>query len=147
MDDDMKSSKKNAKTKENGSGLGVVLEHIDSKLDLVVEGQQALQKQITDNHEEFKEFRGEVNYKFGVVFENFEQIDKRFEGVDKRFQKVDDRFDKIDERFQKVDERFDRVDDDLHIIKNDLKEKVSRDEFVVLEKRLSHLEKKFSQLG
>jgi len=79
--------------------IGVVLEHIDSKLDLVVEGQQALDQKIDKNHGEFREFRDEVNYKFGIVF------------------------------------------DELHLIRNELKEKVSRDEFLMLEKRVIRLEK------
>ncbi|PIU99279.1 hypothetical protein COS59_00545 [Candidatus Wolfebacteria bacterium CG03_land_8_20_14_0_80_36_15] len=79
--------------------FGVVLENIDSKLDLVVEGHQALDKKIDTNHQEFKEFRGEVNYKFGVVL------------------------------------------DELRLIRNELKEKVGRDEFALLEKRVMALEK------
>ena len=79
--------------------FGVVLEDIDSKLDLVVEGQQSLDVKIDKNHKEFQEFRNEVNYKFDVVF------------------------------------------DELHLIRNELKEKVGRDEFVLLEKRVMALEK------
>ncbi len=79
--------------------FGVVLENIDSKLDLVVEGQQALGKKIDNNHQEFQEFRKEVDYKFEVVI------------------------------------------DELHLIRNELKEKVGRDEFIFLEKRVLALEK------
>lgn len=84
----------------NSLGLGVIIENIDSKLNLVVEGQQALDKKIDKNHKEFRGFRKEVNYKFEAVF------------------------------------------DELHLIRNELKEKVSRDEFLVLEKRVAFLEKK-----
>ncbi|MCL5071661.1 MAG: hypothetical protein M1308_12325 [Actinobacteria bacterium] len=79
--------------------FGVVLEDIDSKLDLVVEGHKALDIKIDENHEEFREFRKEVNYKFELVF------------------------------------------DELHLIRNELKEKISRDEFTLLEKRVMALEK------
>ena len=79
--------------------FGVVLEDIDSKLDLVLEGHQALDVKIDKNHQEFQEFRSEVNYKFEIVF------------------------------------------DELHLIRNELKEKVSRDEFALLEKRVMTLEK------
>ncbi|OGZ01365.1 MAG: hypothetical protein A2946_03520 [Candidatus Liptonbacteria bacterium RIFCSPLOWO2_01_FULL_53_13] len=96
----MKGMKKASKKGENGTG--VLLEHIDSKLDVVVEGQHSLQNQISSNHEEFREFRREVDYKFETVF------------------------------------------DELRIIRNDLKEKVGRDEFMALEKRLVQLEKKSS---
>ena len=93
--------------------FGVILEDIDSKLDLIVDGHQALDKKIDKNHQEFQEFRDEVNYKFDVVFEKFDEVDKR----------------------------FDEVTDELHVIRNELKEKVGRDEFILLEKRVMALEK------
>jgi len=79
--------------------FGVVLEDIDSKLDLVVEGHQGLDKKIED-------FRGEVS-----------------------------------ERFNEVDYKFEIVFDELRLIRNELKEKVGRDEFALLEKRVMALEK------
>lgn len=106
-----KNTKKNI---PSGAGFGVVLEHIDSKLDLVVEGHRALDRKIDKNHEEFKEFRQEVNYKFEVVFEKFRDVDSKLESIGS----------------------------ELHVVRNELKEKVGRDEFVLLEKRVSALEKK-----
>lgn len=79
--------------------FGAVLEDIDSKLDLVVEGVGTLDKKIDRHHEEFQEFRKEVDYKFEIVF------------------------------------------DELRLIRNELKEKVGRDEFAFLEKRVMALEK------
>ena len=102
------------------SEVGALIEHFDSKIDLVVEGHAALDKKIDKNHEEFKEFRQEVNYKFDVVFQ---------------------KFDEVDQQFNKVDRRFDKVEDELHIIRDELKEKVGRDEFVLLEKRVAILER------
>lgn len=52
----------------------MVLENIDSKLDLIVEGHKALDKKVDRNHQEFQEFRQEVNYKFEVVFEKFDDV-------------------------------------------------------------------------
>ena len=83
----------------SGRRFGVVLENIDSKLDLVVEGHRVLDKKIDKVDEKLEDFRNEVNYKFDVVF------------------------------------------DELHLIRNELKEKVGRDEFVLLEKRVMNLEK------
>lgn len=79
--------------------FGVVLEDIDSKLDLVVEGHKGLDKKIGDFRKEVGERFDEVDYKFGIVF------------------------------------------DELHLIRNELKEKVGRDEFALLEKRVISLEK------
>ena len=83
--------------------MGAVLENIDSKLDLVVEGHRASDKKIDD-------LKGEMN-----------------------------------ERFNEVDYKFDVVFDELHLIRNELKEKVGRDEFAFLEKRVMNLEKKIGQ--
>ncbi|MBI5147973.1 MAG: hypothetical protein HZA37_02370 [Parcubacteria group bacterium] len=80
--------------------FGVVLEDIDSKLDLVVGGVGILDKKIDRHYGEFQEFRNEVDYKFEAVF------------------------------------------DELHLIRNELKEKVGRDEFLALEKRVIALERK-----
>ncbi|MBU4481514.1 hypothetical protein KKH59_04360 [Patescibacteria group bacterium] len=79
--------------------FGVVLESIDSKIDLLVEGHQGLDKKIEG-------FRKEVG-----------------------------------ERFDEVDYKFEIVFGELRLIRNELKEKVGRDEFALLEKRVMVLEK------
>src|SRR3989344_6789036 len=86
-------------------GLGVLLEHMDSKLDLVVGGHEALDKKI-DNLEE-----------------------------------------NINHKFSEVDQKFMVVFEELHLIHSDLKEKVSREEFIVLEKRVLMLERKSTERG
>ena len=121
--------------------FGVILEDIDSKLDLVVEGQGALDVKIDKVDEKLEDFKKEVNYKFDIVFEKFDEVDQKFDEVDQRFDKVDQKFDEVDQRFDEVDQRFDEVTDELHVIRNELKEKVGRDEFVLLEKRVAALEK------
>ena len=52
----------------------VILEDIDSKLDLVIEGHRALDIKIDKNHEEFREFRKEVDYKFELTFDELRLI-------------------------------------------------------------------------
>ena len=107
--------------------FGVILEDIDSKLNLVVEGQGALDVKIDKVDEKLEDFKKEVNYKFDIVFEKFDEVDQKF--------------DEVDQRFDEVDQRFNEVTDELHVIRNELKEKVGRDEFVLLEKRVAALEK------
>ena len=92
-----KTSKKQVSISERRTG--VVLEDINSKLDLVVEGVVVLDKKIEKVDGKVDDLREEMNYKFDVVF------------------------------------------DELHLIRNDLKEKVGRDEFIILEKRVAALEK------
>ncbi len=79
--------------------FGVILEHIDSKVKLVLEGHRGLDKRIED-------FRKEAG-----------------------------------ERFDGVDYKFELVFDALRLIRNELKEKIGRDEFAFLEKRVMALEK------
>lgn len=85
--------------KENPRREGVLLEHIDSKLDLVIEGHKTLDQKIEKIDGGMNLRFNEVDYKLGVIF------------------------------------------DELHIIKNELKAKVDRDEFLLLEKRVAKLEK------
>lgn len=48
----------------------------------------------------------------------------------------------MNDRFKGVDEKFGGVLDELRLIRHELKEKVSREEFLVLEKRVAALEKR-----
>ena len=106
-----KINKKHLSSSERHSG--VVLEDIDSKLDLVIEGHQGLDKKIDIVDKKVDSLHEEMDYKFGIVFE----------------------------KFDKIDTQFSDVKDELHIIRNELKEKISRDEFSFLEKRVMALEK------
>lgn len=61
--------------------LGVILEDMDSKLDILVEGQGGLQRQIEHVDGKLEEFRKEANYKFEIVFEEFTDVRKDLSGV------------------------------------------------------------------
>ncbi len=111
--------------------FGVVLEDIDSKLDLIVEGQQVLDKKIDRHYGEFQEFRKEVDYKFEIVFEGQQVLGGKIDKVDK----------KVENLRTEMDYKFELTFDELRLIRNELKEKVGRDEFVLLEKRVMALEK------
>ena len=108
-----------------------------------------------------KGFREEHEYNQ----KQFENIDKRFENIDKRFENIDKRFENIDKRFDTVDKRFDANDSAhrnmnarLDLIETDLSnlrslhgevrelrrlldKAVTCREFIVLEKRLTRIEK------
>ena len=108
------------KIKEKGKAAdkrahGVLMEDLDAKLDLVLEGHSALDKKIDLHHEKFVEFKEETNFKFGIVFEKFGEIGGKFDGIDGRFDRVEGRLDKIDGA--------------LRDIRNELNNKVDRTEF------------------
>jgi hypothetical protein len=92
-------------------------------------------KKKTDN------LNNEAHY-FGALLENMDsKIDVILEGHQVLDKKIDDLSNNVDKRFNEVDYKFDVVFDELHLIRNDLKEKVGRDEFILLEKRVFALEK------
>lgn len=62
------------------SEVGMLIEDLDSKMNLVLEGGEALDMKIDKNHAEFREFRQEVNDKFEVVFEELYGIRKEIKG-------------------------------------------------------------------
>lgn len=106
--------RKKTKNSKNGEHyVGALLENMDSKIDVILEGHQVLDKKI------------------GVLDEKIESLNE----------KVDDLSNNVDKRFNEVDYKFETVFDELHLIRNDLKEKVGRDEFIFLEKRVFALEK------
>ncbi len=79
---------------------------------------------------------------FGIVLESVDsKIDQIIEEYDALDKKIDIHHGEFHE-FRKEVYKFDVVFDELHLIRNDLKEKVSRDEFVLLEKRVLALERK-----
>jgi len=78
----------------------------------------------------------------GALLENMDsKIDVLVDGHKVLNEKIEDFRKDVNERFQKVDHKFEMVFDELHLIRNELKEKVGRDEFIFLEKRVSVLEK------
>ena len=76
------------------------------------------------------------------------KLDRLAEGQQAGFSYLDKKIDTVDNKVdglhKEMNYKFDVVFDELHLIRNELKEKVSREEFLVLEKRVAHVEKKLS---
>ncbi len=88
-----------------------------------------------------KNANSEIKY-FSALLENMDsKIDVLVDGHQVLDKKIDDLRNDMDKRFNEVDYKFETVFDELHLIRNELKEKVGRDEFIVLEKRVFALEK------
>jgi len=79
---------------------------------------------------------------FGVTLEDIDsKLDLVVEGVGTLDGKIDRHYGEFQEFRKDVDYKFELVFDELHLIRNELKEKVGRDEFALLEKRVIALEK------
>jgi peptidoglycan hydrolase CwlO-like protein len=87
--------------------------------------------------ENLKQFKDEVIRHFDVVAEDIkDKIGILSEQVSANTEKLEEH----DKRFDKIEDDLGVIKLDIEVIKNDLKQKVSRDEFVILEKRVSALE-------
>ncbi len=80
--------------------------------------------------------------KTGVLLEDLDsKLDTVLDGlrgVDKRIEKNHEEFGAFE---KEVDYKFEAVLDELRVIRNELKEKIGREEFILLEKRVLRLEK------
>ena len=98
----------------------------------------------------------ETRRHFDVVAENLtseiqtvaEQVAANTEKLvehEAKFESIGSKLIEHDARFAGIESTLEVMKIDLEFIKNELKQKVNRDEFVALEKRLSMLEIKFNQ--
>ena len=106
-----------------------------------------------------EDLKSEIQLVVEGVSLNAQKIDSNTQKIDSNAQKIDSNAQKLDsltgqvalntEKLTEHDLRFDKIDDtlgviklDIAFIKNELKQKVARDEFAVLERRVSMLEAK-----
>ncbi len=149
MPEKNKKKQSSDKLTKNERRFGVVLEHIDSKLGLVVEGHKSLDKKIDRVEKDLGEFRQETNFKFKVVQET---LDSHSEILNSH-SKILDSHSKILDSHSKIlnshteilnshTEDIEIIKGDLDLIKNLIKRKVDAEEFEALEKRVLLLERK-----
>ena|SRR3989344_3493794 len=103
---------------------------------------QFIKEQGEETRRHFDEKAVETQRHFDVVAEDLKsEIQTVAEQVAANTEKLVEH----DAKFAAVQSTLEVMKVDLEFIKNELKEKVSRDEFVALERRLSTLETKFNQ--
>ena len=111
--------------------FGVVLENIDSKIDLVLEGHQALDVKFTKKFEEVDERLDIIDEKLDIHTEILSEHGKILTEHSKMIASING--------------NMEIMKQDIEFIKNSLKKKVDIDEFSVLEKRVALLEKKLQR--
>jgi len=114
--------------------FGVVLENIDSKLDLVVEGHEALDKKIDKVDKKVEDFRKEVNYKFEIITEVLSEHGK----ILTEHGKILTEHGKM---IASIKRDIEIMKQDIEFIKHGFKKKVDIEEFAALERRVAILEK------
>ena len=84
-----------------------------------------------------------IGEQHGELVGEIKTINKRLDGIDGRLDGIDGRLDGIDGRLDGIDGRLDGMQSDITEIKHKLSEKVDRQEFNNLEKRVIKMEKFF----
>lgn len=95
-------------------------------------------KELSPPERHFGKVLEDIDSKLGLVAEGVGTLDKK---IDRHYGEFQEFRKEVDERFNEVDYKFELVFDELRLIRNELKEKVGRDEFALLEKRVIALEK------
>jgi chromosome segregation ATPase len=121
--------------KETKRHFDVVAEKIEDKIALLAE-------QVAANTEKLKEH----DLKLDNISEKLKEHDLKFENILEKLKEHDQKLKEHDKRFDKMEDTLEVIKLDIEFIKNELKQKVSRDEFAVLEKRVSLLEAKVNKL-
>ena len=88
------------------------------------------------------EYKEETKRHFDGVAED---LKSEIKGVAEQVSSNTEKLIEHDQRFNKIDETLEIIKIDIEFIKNELKQKVGRDEFAVLEKRVSMLEAKLNK--
>jgi hypothetical protein len=99
-------------------------------------GKKELEKILKEQREEFQIYVGTLKEDFDA------RVDVLAEGWKMTKDKVDATFEMVGE----IKKDIEVMKSDIAFIKNELKQKVDRDEFVALEKRLILLENKFKRI-
>jgi len=143
-----KAKKTNSITKERH--FGVVLEDIDSKLDLVVEGHQSLDKKIDRVESELKgeltDFRKDTEYRFTILTEMTVKNTEDIEIIKTDLNTVKGDLGAVKTMTVKNTEDIEIIKTDIEFIKSGFKKKVDLEEFEHLERRVVLLEKKVSRV-
>ena len=130
----------------------VVAEDLKDNIKIIAEQVAANTEKLQEHDLRFDkidEKLQEHDLRLNKIEEKLQEHDSRFNKIEEKLQEHDSRFNKIEEKLQGHDSRLTKIDEtleviklDIEFIKNELKQKVSRDEFAALERRVAILEAK-----
>ena len=128
--------------------FGIVAEDIKDKIKIVSEQVAVNTEKITAVE---RRLEG-VSEQVAVNTEKITAVERRLEGVSEQVAVNTEKITAVEKRLEGHDKRFENIDAtlqiikvDIEFIKNELKQKVSREEFAVLERRVSLLEGKLNK--
>jgi chromosome segregation ATPase len=108
-----------------------------NKIDGLEDKSEKVHTKVDSLGVQFKKLDGRV----GVLDNKVDKLDGRVGVLDNKVDKLDGRVGVLDNKVDKLSDDMDFVKGELRVIRNELKEKVGRDEFQLLEERVIRLEK------
>ena len=78
------------------------------------------------------------------VGEQVSGLNDKFDNLEVKVNRIDARLDNVEVKLDKIDGDVEIIKTDIELIKHDLKNKVGRDEFAILERRVALLENRIS---
>jgi len=88
----------------------------------------------------------EIDSKLDNHEQRLTEIDSKLDNHEQRLTEINSKLDNHEQKLTKIEETLQTIKLDIEFIKHELKQKVGRDEFAALEKRVSLLEAKINQL-
>lgn len=123
-----RTNTKNLSAKERH--FGVVLEHIDSKFNQVLEGHTALGKELRD-------FRHETRADIGFLKFGQKTLVSEIGDIKVKFDRLEDKYDK---NFDQIFEYLSRIDEEIQNLKKVLSRKADLERLQALEQRVAQVE-------
>ncbi|MBI4691825.1 MAG: hypothetical protein HY773_00020 [Candidatus Terrybacteria bacterium] len=98
----------------------------------MIKKKKAVKKNLNTNEQNYVEVLLEdINSKFDFLVDSHQFLNQKVDTLDQ----------KVDALDFSLNQKIDVIAEEIHLIRNDLKEKISRDEFILLEKRVIFLER------
>ncbi|OGY62885.1 MAG: hypothetical protein A2745_01975 [Candidatus Harrisonbacteria bacterium RIFCSPHIGHO2_01_FULL_44_13] len=123
--------------------FGVVLEDVNSKFDQVLEGNAALSKEFGGFRDEFKEFRNETNFKFGVLTGELKETNSKISNLESKTSNLESKISnlesKYDKNFDQILAYLSKIDEEIQDLKTRLDGKADLE-------RLERVEQEVAQI-
>ncbi len=128
-----------------------MLENMNDGIRLIAEGQSGIVDRLDSMEGKVDSLEtrfDSMETRFDSMEGKVDSLETRFDSMETRFDSMETRFDSMETRFDSLEGKVDRLQDDVTTIKHKLSEKVDKDDFDKLEKRLLKVERLvFSKLA
>ncbi len=94
----------------NKQHFEILLEKIDSKFDLVLEGYAALNRKIDNVQNSLDDYKRQNKEEQNLLFQMIREVNQKVDKLDQKVDKLDKKVDKLDQKVDKLDKKVDKLD-------------------------------------